>query len=153
MLFSIFDVLRTFEALQIFFYKMGKNWGRFWVQHIPWSSKILFCFWIETYFFIIIIFFEMAKFGTLFRRCPALWKSTFKMTALFRRCITLLHNFVSTVLNVDVDLTLCDVATSYQPKSKVELTLKCLLGYRFCKHFMKILRPGKKGKWRETEIK
>ena len=31
--------------------KMGKNWRRFWVQHIPWSSKILFCFWIEAFFF------------------------------------------------------------------------------------------------------
>ena len=30
---------------------MGKNWRRFWVQHIPWNSKILFCFWIEAYFF------------------------------------------------------------------------------------------------------
>ena len=30
---------------------MGKNWRRFWVQHIPWSSKILFCFWIEASFF------------------------------------------------------------------------------------------------------
>ena len=30
---------------------MGKNWRRFWVQHIPWSSKILFCFWIEAFFF------------------------------------------------------------------------------------------------------
>ena len=25
--------------------EMGKNW--FWVQHIPWNSKILFCFWIK----------------------------------------------------------------------------------------------------------
>ena len=119
------------------------------------AQKYYFAFESRLIFFIIIIiiFFEMVKFGTLFRRCPTLWKSTFKTTALFRRCITLLHNFVSTVLNVDVDLTLYDVATSYQPKSKVELTLKCLLGYRFCKHFMKILRPGKKVKWRETEIK
>ena len=28
----------------------------------------------------------------------------------------------------NVDLTLCDVATSYQPKNNVETTLKCLLG-------------------------
>ena len=31
----------------------------------------------------------------------------------------------------NVDLTLCDVATSYQPKNNVEPTLKCLLG-RWC---------------------
>ena len=29
--------------------KIGKKWKRFWVQHILWSSKILFCFWIEDY--------------------------------------------------------------------------------------------------------
>ena len=31
----------------------------------------------------------------------------------------------------NVGLTLCDVATSYQPKINVELTLKCLLGRNF----------------------
>ena len=31
--------------------KMGKNEERYWVQHILWSSKILFCFWIDTYIF------------------------------------------------------------------------------------------------------
>ena len=55
MLFSIFDVLRFFEALQMFFYKFllkwGKNEEKCWVQHIIWSSKILFCFWIEAYIF------------------------------------------------------------------------------------------------------
>ena len=28
----------------------------------------------------------------------------------------------------NVDLTLCDVTTSYQPESNIEPTLKCLLG-------------------------
>ena len=36
------------------------------------------------------------------------------------------HNVVSTLFNVD--LTLYDVATSYQPKNSVEPTLKYLLG-------------------------
>ena len=31
--------------------KMGKNEEKCWVQHIIWSSKILFCFWIEAYIF------------------------------------------------------------------------------------------------------
>ena len=31
--------------------KMGKNEEKCRVQHIPWSSKLLFCFWIEAYFF------------------------------------------------------------------------------------------------------
>ena len=30
----------------------------------------------------------MVIFATLFRRCPTLWKSTLKMTTLFRRCLT-----------------------------------------------------------------
>ena len=51
MLFSIFDVLRTFEVLLQIPLKMGKKWRKIWIQHILWSSKILFCFWIEAYFF------------------------------------------------------------------------------------------------------
>ena len=31
--------------------KWGKNEAKCWVQHILWSSKILFCFWIEAYIF------------------------------------------------------------------------------------------------------
>ena len=54
MQFSIFDVLRIFAALKIFFYifllKWRIKWRRFWVQCILWSSKILFCFWHEAYF-------------------------------------------------------------------------------------------------------
>ena len=53
MLFSIFDALRFFEALQMFFdkflLKWGKNDEKCWVQHIPWTSKILSWFWIEAY--------------------------------------------------------------------------------------------------------
>ena len=30
-------------------FKIGKKWKRFSVQHILWSSKVLFCFWIEDY--------------------------------------------------------------------------------------------------------
>ena len=30
---------------------MGKNEEKCWVQHILWSSKILFCFWIKAYIF------------------------------------------------------------------------------------------------------
>ena len=55
MLFSTFDVLRFFEAVQMFFYKFLLKWGKneenCWVQHILWSSKILFCFWIRAYIF------------------------------------------------------------------------------------------------------
>ena len=124
MLFSIFDVLRIFKALQIssdcnwtrtqnhlfrkrtlnhsgnyrvwihsemrtwhdkniesanillqILLKMGKKWRRFWVQHILWSSKILFVFESRLKFF-----FQMVIFAMLFRHCPTLWKSTFNST-------------------------------------------------------------------------
>ena len=105
---------------------MGKNEEKCWVQHILWSSKILFCFWIEAY-----IFFQMVIFATLFRRCPTLWKSTLKMTTLFRRClvqrwktqrcfnVVLRCKFQSwhTQRCFNVDLTLCNVATSYNIKT------------------------------------
>ena len=40
----------------------------------------------------------------------------------------------------NVDLTLCDVATSYQPKGNVEPTLKCLLGTSFQSRKYKLLQ-------------
>ena len=93
----------------------------------------------------IYIFFQMVIFATLFRHCPTLWKSTLKMTTLFRRCLTLFNSLLKTqrCFNVvkrckfwrwltqrwfNVHLTLCDVATSHQPKNNVGSTLKCLLG-------------------------
>ena len=122
--------------------KWGKNKQKCWVQHILWSSKILLCFWIEAY----IYFFQMVIFETLFRRCPTLWKSTLKMATLFQHCLMLFNlmlNYTTLFFNVvkrckfqrwctqrclNVDLTFCDVATSYQPKTNVEPTLKYLLG-------------------------
>ena len=106
-------------------------------------------FEVQKYYFIfesrLIYFFQMVIFATLVRRCPTLWKSTLNMTTLFRRCLTLsvqrwkTQRCFNVVLHCkfqrwhtkrcfNVDLTLCDVATSYQPKNNVEPTLKCLLG-------------------------
>ena len=83
--------------------KMGKNEEKLWAQHILWSSKILFCFWIEAY-----IFFQMVIFATLIRRCPTLWKSTLKMTTLnVVKFNAEKHNVVSTLLyvvNFNVDI-------------------------------------------------
>ena len=79
--------------------KMGKNWRRFWVQHIPWSSKVLFCFWFEAYFF-----FQMVIFATLFRRCPTLWMTTLKMTTLFWRFLTLFNSKLLNVINFNFDI-------------------------------------------------
>ena len=45
---------KNFAALQIFFYifllKWRIKWRKFSAQRILWSSKILFCFWIEASF-------------------------------------------------------------------------------------------------------
>ena len=120
---------------------MRKNWRRFWVQHIPWISKILFCFWIEAYLFFVVFFWNgyirnvvstlpNVKIDVENKNVVSTLSNVFQFNAE-------IHNVVSTLLNVvgfnvdvhNVDLTLCDVATSsYQPKSNVEPTLKCLLG-------------------------
>ena len=143
MLFSIFDVLRIYEALSIFFYKFLLKWEkkwRFWVHHILWSSKILLN---QVFLNQGLIFFPNGHICNVVSLRPTLWKSTLKMTTLFRRCLTLLNStlknsVVSTLFNVVnfnadvhnvVSLTLYDVGTSYQPKNNVEATLKCLLGY------------------------
>ena len=100
--------------------KWGKNEEKCWVQHILWSSKLLFCFWIDAY-----IFFQMVIFATLFRCSVQRWKT--------QRCfnVVLRCKFQrwQTQRCFNVDLTLCDVAASYQPKNSVEPTLKCLLGH------------------------
>ena len=92
MLFSVFDVLRIFEALQVFFYKLLLEWGKteedFESSIFLEAQKYYFAFEIKAYFF----FFEMVMFATLFRRSPTLWKSKFKMTTLFRRCLALFNS-------------------------------------------------------------
>ena len=98
-------------------------------------------FEVQKYYFVfesrLIFFFQMVIFTTLFRRCPTLWKSTLKLTALFWRCSVQrwkTQRCFNVVLRCkfqrcfNVDLTLCDITTSYQPKNNVEPTLKCLLG-------------------------
>ena len=119
--------------------KMGKKWGRFWVQYILWSSKILFLLLNRA-----LIFFQMAISATLFRRCPTLPQSTLKMTTYFdvvqrcsiqrcimQRCFIVVQRrkFKRSCIQryFNVDLTLCNGATTYQPKNNVEPTLKCLL--------------------------
>ena len=70
LLFSIFDVLRIFEALQLFFYKFllkrGINEEGF-ESSIFFEAQTFYCFKIEVY-----IFFQMVLFATLFRHCPTL---------------------------------------------------------------------------------
>ena len=130
MLFSIFDVLRIFEALQIFFYKFLLKWGK--IEEDFESS----------------IFLEAQKYYFAFEsRFFFLWSYLIVTIDVENDNVVLtlsnvvqfnveIHNFVErckfqrwrTQRCFNVHLTLCDVATSYQSKNNVEPTLKCLLG-------------------------
>ena len=135
LLFSIFDVLRIFEALQIFLE----------------SQKYYFAFESRL---ILFYFFWNGHIRNVVSTLPNVVKidvendnvvSTLSNVVQFNVEI---HNVVSTLLNVvnfNVDVhnvvsTLiwrCATSrchTSYQPKSNVEPTLKCLLGTIF--HFI-----------------
>ena len=106
MLFSIFDVLRIYEALSIFFYKFLLKWEkkwRFWVHHILWSSKILLnqVFWNQG-----LIFFPNGHICNVVSTSPNVVKidvendnivSTLSNVVQFNVEI---YNVVSTLLNV-----------------------------------------------------
>ena len=114
MLFSIFDVLRFFEALQMLFFKllltlswrrlssyrnqwflydnglghervkMGKKWRK--ILSLTYSLKFKnIILFLNRYLY---IFFQMVIFATLFQRCPTLWKSALKNIMLIWRCAT-----------------------------------------------------------------
>ena len=63
---------------------------------------------------------------------------TFSNVVQFKVAERCKFQFWHTQRYFNVALTLCDVATSYQPKSKVEPTLKCLLGRELKSEFIKI---------------
>ena len=126
MLFSIFDVLRFFEALQMLFFKllltlswrrlssyrnqwflydnglghervkMGKKWRK--ILSLTYSLKFKnIILFLNRYLY---IFFQMVIFATLFQRCPTLWKSALKNTTLIWRCATpQRHINLKTMLN------------------------------------------------------
>ena len=126
MLFSIFDILRFFEALQMLFFKllltlswrrlssyrnqwflydnglghervkMGKKWRK--ILSLTYSLKFKnIILFLNRYLY---IFFQMVIFATLFQRCPTLWKSALKNTTLIWRCATpRRHINLKTMLN------------------------------------------------------
>ena len=69
-------------------------------------------------------FFKWSYLQRCFNVAQRYEKSTLKMTTLFRCCLTL---FNSTLVYTTFFQRWFDVATSYQPKSNIEPTLKCLL--------------------------
>ena len=117
--------------------KMGKKWKKFWVQHILWSSKILFCFESRLYIFFFKWLYSQRCFDVVQLCENRRWKwhvvSTLSNVAQFnvekqyrvQRCK---FQRWRTQRCFNVDLTLWDVATLYQPKINAKPTLKCLLG-------------------------
>ena len=121
--------------------KVGKNFKRFWVQHIPRSSKILLCFWIEASLF------SNGHIRNVVSTLPNVVKidvkndnvvSTLSNVVQFK---VVIHNIVSTLLNVvnfNVDvhnivstLVWRCVTSRRHINLNVEPTLKCLLSYYF----------------------
>ena len=71
------------------------------------------------------IFFEIQKYYFVFESILIYFFSN----GHIRNVVSTLSNVVKiSVKKHNVDMTLCDAATSYQPKNNVELTFKCLLG-------------------------
>ena len=60
----------------------------FSTDHI-WEKWVIFFFKAQKYFFAVFNLLKMVIYTTLFRRWSTLWNSTLKITALFRRCLTL----------------------------------------------------------------
>ena len=140
----IHNFLRIFTDLQKFFYiypyKRGIKWRRSWVHHIQcksifiWDSEISLCSWLKVYF---LNFLPMITFITLFRCCPTFWKSAliphcFNQYRNRQRLLDVAHGCKfqrwHTQRYFNVDLTLFDVATSYQTNNNVKRTFKYLLG-------------------------
>ena len=84
-------------------------------------------FFFQKYFFALLKFFQIVIFTTLLRCWSALWNSRLKITTVLRSCSTFKSQRWHTQRCFNVDLTLSDVMTSYQPGNNVKTTLKYLL--------------------------
>ena len=89
-----FPVLCIIILSKVYFYIVSSmflflfNWSQ-WQASIFNQISHLF-FGTQKYFFALFNFLKMVIFTTLFRRYSRLWNRTLKITALFRRCLTLL---------------------------------------------------------------
>ena len=117
---------------------MRKNWRRFWVQHIPWISKVLFCFWIEAYLF---CFFLNGHIRNVLSTLPNVVKinvendnvvSTLSNVVQFNVEI---HNVASTLFNVvDFKVDVCNVVSTLIWRcvtSRRHINLKATLNRRW----------------------
>ena len=90
LLFSTFDVFRISEALIILFYKFFLKWEK---TEVDFESSIFFE--AQKYYFVFesrLIFFSNGHIRNVVSTLPNLWKSTLKMTMLFRCCLTLFNS-------------------------------------------------------------
>ena len=121
----MFECLRT---LQILFYKFLIKWGKteedFESSILLESQKYYFAFESRLIFFFFLKWSYSQRCFDVAQRCSIQpWN-----TQLFFNVAECCRFQRWRTQHFNVDLTLCDVATSYQPKSNVKPTLKCLLG-------------------------
>ena len=145
MLLSIFNVLRT-ESLQILFYKFLLKWEK---NEEDFGSSILFE--AKKYYFVFDMrsFFSNGYIRNVISTLPSIVKidvendnvvSTSFNDVQFNVEIDNIHLTLLNVVNFNiyvhfnVDLTLCVVATSYQPKNNAKPSLKCFLGIILCEN-------------------
>ena len=118
LLFSIFDVLRIFEALQKFFNKFLLKWGK---NEADSESSIFFE--AQKYYLVFesrLNFFSNGHISNVVWTLPNVVKIDVENGNLFWRCLTLFNSTLKyNVVSFSVDLTLCDIATSYEPNNNV----------------------------------